>query len=275
MNKDNINNNEITEENNSVYDSENNTTENSSENNFEEGEALDNIETSGEETAKSEDSSNQNKETKKKGKKNKKDQQEFSLVREILSWVKIFVIAVVIAFVVNNVIIMNANVPSGSMLNTIQIGDRMIGLRTAYLFSDPQRGDIVIFENPDFNENSPSDEKYYVKRVIGLPGDKVVIKNAKIYINDSKTPLEEPYLPEEWTEVNGSDEPLTYNVPEDSYFMLGDNRNRSSDARYWTNTFVKRDGIIAKAEFKYWSQGKVDVEKFEHETYSIDNKSSK
>ena len=157
MNKDNINNNEITEENNSVYDSENNTTENSSENNFEEGEALDNIETSGEETAKSEDSSNQNKETKKKGKKNKKDQQEFSLVREILSWVKIFVIAVVIAFVVNNVIIMNANVPSGSMLNTIQIGDRMIGLRTAYWFSDPQRGDIVIFENPDFNENSPSD----------------------------------------------------------------------------------------------------------------------
>ena len=230
MNKDNINNNEITEENNSVYDSENNTTENSSENNFEEGEALDNTETSGEETAKSEDSSNQNKETKKKGKKNKKDQQEFSLVREILSWVKIFVIAVVIAFVVNNVIIMNANVPSGSMLNTIQIGDRMIGLRTAYWFSDPQRGDIVIFENPDFNENSPSDEKYYVKRVIGLPGDKVVIKNAKIYINDSKTPLEEPYLPEEWTEVNGSDEPLTYNVPEDSYFMLGDNRNRSSDA---------------------------------------------
>ena len=275
MNKDNINNNEITEENNSVYDSENNTTENSSENNFEEGEALDNTETSGEETAKSEDSSNQNKETKKKGKKNKKDQQEFSLVREILSWVKIFVIAVVIAFVVNNVIIMNANVPSGSMLNTIQIGDRMIGLRTAYWFSDPQRGDIVIFENPDFNENSPSDEKYYVKRVIGLPGDKVVIKNANIYINDSKTPLEEPYLPEEWTEVNGSDEPLTYNVPEDSYFMLGDNRNRSSDARYWTNTFVKRDGIIAKAEFKYWSQGKVDVEKFEHETYSIDNKSSK
>ena len=103
----------------------------------------------------------------------------------------------------------------------------------------------------------------------------MVIKNAKIYINDSKTPLEEPYLPEEWTEVNGSDEPLTYNVPEDSYFMLGDNPNRSSDARYWTNTFVKRDSIIAKAEFKYWSQGKVDVEKFEHETYSIDNKSSK
>ena len=64
---------------------------------------------------------------------------------------------------------MNANVPSGSMMNTILKGDRMIGLRTAYWFSDPKRGDIVIFENPDYYENgSLKADKYYVKRVIGL-----------------------------------------------------------------------------------------------------------
>ena len=190
---------------------------------------------------------------KKKKKDKKQEKEEFNFKKELFSWIKIFVVAVVIAFFINNVIIMNANLPSGSMKNTISEGDRMIGLRTAYWFSDPQRGDIVIFENPDYKENgSRADDKYYVKRVIGMPGDKVVISNAKVYINDSKTPLNETYLPEEWTQVNGDEEPLEYKVPKGCYFLMGDNRNNSSDARFWKNTYVKRSKIIAKAEFKYW-----------------------
>ena len=190
---------------------------------------------------------------KKKKKDKKQEKEEFNFKKELFSWIKIFVVAVVIAFFINNVIIMNANVPSGSMKNTISEGDRMIGLRTAYWFSDPQRGDIVIFENPDYKENgSRADDKYYVKRVIEMPGDKVVISNAKVYINDSKTPLNETYLPEEWTQVNGDEEPLEYKVPKGCYFLMGDNRNNSSDARFWKNTYVKRSKIIAKAEFKYW-----------------------
>lgn len=190
---------------------------------------------------------------KKKKKDKKQEKEEFNFKKELFSWIKIFVVAVVIAFFINNVIIMNANVPSGSMKNTISEGDRMIGLRTAYWFSDPQRGDIVIFENPDYKENgSRADDKYYVKRVIGMPGDKVVISNAKVYINDSKTPLNETYLPEEWTQVNGDEEPLEYKVPKGCYFLMGDNRNNSSDARFWKNTYVKRSKIIAKTEFKYW-----------------------
>ena len=203
------------------------------------------------------ESETEKKETIKSDKKKKKDKkqekEEFNFKKELFSWIKIFVVAVVIAFFINNVIIMNANVPSGSMKNTISEGDRMIGLRTAYWFSDPQRGDIVIFENPDYKENgSRADDKYYVKRVIGMPGDKVVISNAKVYINDSKTPLNETYLPEEWTQVNGDEEPLEYKVPKGCYFLMGDNRNNSSDARFWKNTYVKRSKIIAKAEFKYW-----------------------
>lgn len=183
------------------------------------------------------------------------EKEPINVKKEIFSWIKIIVVAVVIAFVINNFIIMNANVPSGSMMNTIMKGDRMIGFRTSYWFSDPKRGDIVIFENPDYNENSKLDDKYYVKRVIGLPGEKVVIKDAKIYINDSEKPLDEPYLPEDWTYVNGSDEELVYNVPDGCYFMLGDNRNNSSDARFWTNTFLKREKVIAKAQFVYWPWG--------------------
>jgi signal peptidase I len=175
-----------------------------------------------------------------------KTEEKFNLKKEIFSWIRIIVFAVVIAYLINNFIIINANVPTGSMENTILPGDRMIGLRTAYLFSDPQRGDIVIFKFPD------DETQTYVKRVIGMPGDKVVIKDAKVYINDSEKPLDEPYLPEEWTYMNGSDEVLEYNVPEDSYFVMGDNRNHSADARGWINKYVKKSKIIAKAEFKYW-----------------------
>lgn len=171
---------------------------------------------------------------------------KFSLVRELFSWVKIFLIAMVIAYCINNFVIINANVPSGSMENTIMTGDRMIGLRTAYWFNEPKRGDIVIFKNPD-DENET-----FVKRLIGLPGEKVVIKDAKIYINDSEKPLKEDYLPEEWTRGNGADKALEFNVPDDGYFMLGDNRNLSRDARYWTNTYVTMDQIIAKAKWVYW-----------------------
>ena len=175
-----------------------------------------------------------------------KTEEKFNIKKEILSWVKIIVFAVVIAYLINNFIIINANVPTGSMENTILPGDRMIGLRTAYWFGDPERGDIVIFKFPD------DETQTYVKRVIGMPGDKVVIKDAKVYINDSTEPLDEPYLPEEWTYMNGSDEVLEYNVPEDSYFVMGDNRNHSADARMWIDKYVKKSKIVAKAEFKYW-----------------------
>ncbi len=93
----------------------------------------------------------------------------------------------------------------------------------------------------------PDDEtQKYVKRVIGLPGEKVTIEDAKIYINDSETPLKEDYLKETWTEATG---PFEFEVPKDSYLVLGDNRNDSYDARYWDHTYVSKDKIIGKAYF--------------------------
>ncbi|MBP5772672.1 MAG: signal peptidase I [Eubacterium sp.] len=166
------------------------------------------------------------------------------VAREIFSWVKIIVIALLVALIINNFIIINANVPSGSMENTIITGDRMIGLRTAYWFSAPKRGQVVIFKFPD------NEDETFVKRVIGLPGETVHIKKGKIYINDSKKPLKEDYLKEPWYECNNYDEP--FKVPKDSYFCLGDNRNVSNDARFWSKKYVKRNKILAKAEFVYW-----------------------
>ncbi len=174
-----------------------------------------------------------------KGEKNEKA----SNVKEILSWIIPFVAALLIAVFLKNYIIINANVPSGSMENTIMTGDRLIGNRLAYIRSNPKRGDIIIFHYPD------NEQEIYVKRVIALPGEKVEVRDGKIYIDGSETPLDEPYLKEEWTVATG---PYEFEVPEDSYLVLGDNRNDSWDARYWANKYVAEDKILGKAVFAYW-----------------------
>ena len=161
--------------------------------------------------------------------------------KEIFEWAKVIVIAIAIAFILNNYVIVNAQVPTGSMENTVMTKDRIFAFRLAYLFEDPQRGDIVVFPFPD-------DEKVnYLKRIIGLPGDTVEIKDGKVYINNSKKPLKEDYLKETPT---GSFGP--YKVPEDSYFMMGDNRNISEDSRYWNNPYVKKEKILGKAILRYY-----------------------
>ena len=85
---------------------------------------------------------------------------------------------------------------------------------------------------------------YYTKEEF-----KRFIEDAKVYINDSKEPLEEPYLRDEWVEMTG---PFEYEIPEDCYLVLGDNRNNSKDSRYWVNSFVTKDEIIGKASFIYF-----------------------
>ncbi len=167
------------------------------------------------------------------------EEKKISAKSEIFSWIKVIVSAIIIALFVDFVIIANAVVPTGSMESTIPAGSRIMGLRLYYNFKDPERGDIVIFKYPD-------DEKVdYLKRIIGLPGETVEIASGKVYIDGEL--LDEPYLDEEPTGDFGP-----YQVPEDSYFMLGDNRAVSKDSRYWTNTYVRRDKIIAKAFFMYW-----------------------
>lgn len=166
-----------------------------------------------------------------------------SALKEVISWCLTFVLAIVLALLLKNYVIINATVPTGSMENTIEPGDDLFGLRLAYAFSEPQRGDIIIFRFPD------NEEEKYVKRIIGLPGETVTITEGKIYIDDAKEPLEETYLKEEWTRVTG---PFEFEVPENAYLVLGDNRNDSYDARYWDNTYVTKEAIIGKAYMVYY-----------------------
>ncbi|MBO4415101.1 MAG: signal peptidase I [Lachnospiraceae bacterium] len=160
---------------------------------------------------------------------------------ELISWIVIIASAFVVAFVINRVVLLKTIVTSGSMRPTMEIGEHVIANRLAYLFSDPQRGDMVFFENPQ------DASEIYVKRIIGLPGEKVEIKNGKVYINDSEKALKEPYLFEKADKLDFG----PYDVPENCYFMLGDNRNISSDSRYWDIHYVSRDKIYGKALFGY------------------------
>ena len=175
-------------------------------------------------------------------KKTSKTEKTENFWKEVLSWIEVFAAAAVIAFCINHFIIANSTVPTGSMEPTIMAGDRVFGSRLAYNNADPQRGDIVIFKWPD------NESVYFVKRIIGLPGETVDIINGKVYINGSETPLEENYLAVE----QNPEQPMHFEVPEGAYFMLGDNRNYSQDARYWNNTYVYRDKIIAKVLVRYW-----------------------
>lgn len=106
-----------------------------------------------------------------------------NIKKEILSYVKIFVIAIAVAIICNTTLIVNATIPSESMEDTIQIGDRIIGFRLSYKIDDPQRGDIIIFKYPD------DESQIFIKRIIGLPGETVQIIDGKVYIDDAEVPL--------------------------------------------------------------------------------------
>ena len=191
-----------------------------------------------------------------------KNKKETTLAGEILSWVEVIVVAVVLALVIDGFIIINATVPSGSMETTIMTGDRVLGTRFSYWFSSPQRGDIVVFRYPI--DAALGKKTKFIKRIIGLPGETVTISEGVVYI-DGKA-LEEKYINGTWVTENDGFE---FHIPEDHYLMLGENRNNSSDARYWpwiakskglasteeeaeSFAYVPRKSILGKAYFRYW-----------------------
>ena len=193
---------------------------------------------------------------------------------ELISWIQVLASAAAIAFVLTTFIIANSEVPTGSMENTIMAGSRVIGSRLHYKFSEPERGDVAIFVwgwgHKDCRTMFEGEEKdtcprcgtevgrdtetiYYVKRIIGVEGDTIDIVDGKVYLNGSDTPLEEPYLAEEMD----PDETYHFEVPEDCFFMMGDNRNYSADARYWRNPYISKDKMIAKVLVEYFLTPKI------------------
>ena len=180
-----------------------------------------------------------------------------SLFRE---YAESIAIAVLLALVIRTYLVQAFKIPSGSMEDTLAIGDHLLVSKFVYgtkipfvdkrvlTIRDPRQGDVIVFEYPE----DPS--KDFIKRVVGVPGDVVEGKEKKVYVNGK--PYENPHevhkekdiIPKE---MNPRDTFGPITVPANSYFVMGDNRDRSYDSRFWK--FVRRDQIKGLAFIKYWS----------------------
>ncbi len=166
------------------------------------------------------------------------------------------IFALILAFFIRSFVVQAFKIPSGSMLETLQIGDHLLvnkfiyGIKIPFTdttlipVSDPKFQDIVVFEFPE----DPS--KDFIKRVIGLPGDRIEIRKKQVFRNGQL--LREPYIQHtDPREVEQRDNIPAFTVPKNTYFVMGDNRDESYDSRFWG--FVEREKMQGKALILYWS----------------------
>jgi signal peptidase I len=182
-----------------------------------------------------------------------------SLVRE---YGEAIVIAILLALVIRTLVVQAFTIPSGSMMDTLLVGDYILVNKFLYgpeiPFTDvrtpglrePHRGDIIVFKYPQ------DEKRDFIKRIVGTPGDVVQVRGSDVYVNGQR--LSESYVKHTSSGAHAGQaycgyayacEPTT--VPAESYFVMGDNRDNSQDSRYWG--FVRRDRIKGKAFLIYWS----------------------
>lgn len=177
--------------------------------------------------------------------------------KKVIEYVEAIIVAVVIALVIRTFVVQPYTIPSGSMLNTLLIGDCVLvnkfiyGIKIPFTndylidMDEPERGDVVVFEYP----LDPSLD--YIKRIVGMPGDIIAMKDNQLYINGQKP--DEPYAI--YIKPSGENTEASnygpFTVPEGEYFMMGDNRDNSADSRNWGT--VERNALVGKAWRLYWS----------------------
>ncbi len=161
----------------------------------------------------------------------------------VKEWIVPVVIALVIVLFLNKFIFILVTVPTGSMETAIMPGDRLY-VNELFDIQDAKRGDILVFKSDEL------DEKRLVKRLIGLPGETVEVKNdGSVYINGEK--LDEPYA------VKAEGIVKTFKVPENHYLFFGDNRPLSYDARYWKNPYIDESKIIGNVIFRFFPLNRI------------------
>lgn len=168
---------------------------------------------------------------------------------EILSFLLYVVVVVGITFLIIHYVGQRTYVSGSSMENTLSDGDNLIVDKITYRFSDPKRYDIIVFPY-QYEDNT-----YFIKRIIGLPGETVQIVDGTIYINGEV--LDESYGREVMKNSGMAADPIT--LGEDEYFVLGDNRNDSTDSRDPSVGKIKRNQIIGRAWVRIWPLSKIGI----------------
>ncbi len=163
------------------------------------------------------------------------------LFKEITGWIFQIIIVIFIAYVCINFWGTRTTVVGQAMSNNLDNGDQILLDKLSYIFTNPQAGDVIVFL-PNGNEKS----HYYVRRVIGVPGDRLQIKDGAVYVNGKL--FNEKVAVASMTEAGIAAEEIT--LGDGEYFVLGDNRNNSEDSRYANIGYVKKEYIIGKAWFR-------------------------
>ena len=171
------------------------------------------------------------------------------LVREILSFLLYVAVVVGVTFLTIHFVGQRTYVSGSSMENTLSDGDNLIVDKLTYRFSDPKRYDIIVFPY-QYEDNT-----YFIKRIIGLPGETVQIVDGTIYINGEV--LGESYGREVMKNSGMAADPIT--LGDDEYFVLGDNRNDSTDSRDPSVGKIKRNQIIGRAWVRIWPLSKIGI----------------
>ena len=171
------------------------------------------------------------------------------------NWGEPFLVAAVLAFAIRTFLLGPYKIPTGSMRMTFLEGDRIFVDKVSYRFHHPERGDIIVFKYP------LDRKKDFVKRLVGLPGDKIKIDSGKLIINGKE--MDNPPFSEHYY-YNRNDWPYGKEgqiivVPEKNYFAMGDNSAQSSDSRYWG--FVPEKNMVGKAFFIWWPLNRVKIAK--------------
>ncbi len=166
------------------------------------------------------------------------------LNEELMAYAKSIIIALVLSLLIIIFIVQAFYIPSGSMRPTMEIRDRILVNKFIYRFIEPRAQDIIVFKYP------VQPQRKFIKRIIGVGGDTVEIRDGHVYVNDR-------LLEEDYTLTQGYGDYGPIEVPADNYFVLGDNRNNSEDSRFWG--FVPRENVVGKAMLIFWPLNRVKL----------------
>ena len=166
-------------------------------------------------------------------------------------WVEPIVIAVILALIIRTFVVQAFKIPTGSMRPTLIEGDRILVNKFIYKFREAKRGEVIVFISPE------DKKKDFIKRLIGLPNEKIQILNGAVLINDNALSEDAILKRQYYNRGDFGEEGQSVTAPNDAYFVLGDNSNSSRDSRYWG--FMPKKYLLGRAFLIYWPPNRIRI----------------